>query len=57
MLIPVMIISTCVQIYSYEYLKGDPHIVRFFSTLSLFTFAMLLLVAGDQLLLIFFGWE
>lgn len=57
MLLPVMIISTCVQMYSLEYLRNDPHICRFFSLLSLFTFAMLLLVAGDNLFIVFFGWE
>jgi NADH:ubiquinone oxidoreductase subunit 5 (subunit L)/multisubunit Na+/H+ antiporter MnhA subunit len=55
MLIPVMVISTCVQMYSLEYLRNDPHISRFFSILSLFTFAMLLLIAGDNLLIVFFG--
>lgn len=57
MLMPVMIISSCVQIYSLEYLREDPHIPRFFTLLSLFTFAMLLLITGDNLLLMFFGWE
>lgn len=57
MLIPIMIISTCVQLYSLEYLRTDPHISRFFSILSLFTFAMLLLIAGDNLFIVFFGWE
>ena len=52
-----MIISTCVQMYSLEYLRNDPHISRFYSILSLFTFAMLLLIAGDNLLIVFFGWE
>ncbi len=57
MLLPIMIISTCVQIYSREYLRNDPHICRFFSLLSLFTFAMLLLISADNLFLVFFGWE
>jgi NADH-ubiquinone oxidoreductase chain 5 len=57
MIIPVMVISTCVQIYSLEYLRSDPHICRFFSLLSLFTFSMLLLIIGDNLFIIFFGWE
>lgn len=57
MLMPVMIISTCVQIYSYTYLENDPHLNRFFSLLSLFTFAMLLLISGNNLFLIFLGWE
>ena len=50
-----MVISTSVQMYSLEYLRNDPHICRFFSLLSLFTFAMLLLIAGDNLLIVFFG--
>lgn len=57
MLMPVMIISSLVQLYSLEYLKDDQHISRFFSLLSLFTFAMLLLVTGENLIIIFFGWE
>jgi NADH-ubiquinone oxidoreductase chain 5 len=57
MLIPVMIISTCVQLYSLEYLKTDPHLARFMSYLSLFSFVMILLVTGDNLFIIFLGWE
>lgn len=57
MLMPVMIISTCVQMYSLEYLKEDPHLPRFFSYLSLFTFVMLLLITGDNLFIMFMGWE
>jgi len=38
-------------------MEGDAHITRFFSYLSLFTFFMLLLVTGDNLLVIFVGWE
>jgi NADH-ubiquinone oxidoreductase chain 5 len=56
-LLPVMIISTCVQIYSREYLKTDPHICRFFSLISLFTFSMVLLVTADNLFIVFMGWE
>jgi NADH-ubiquinone oxidoreductase chain 5 len=55
--IPVLIVSTCVHIYSIEYMSGDAHNPRFFSYLSLFTFFMLLLISGDNLLLIFIGWE
>ena len=57
MLIPVMIISTCVQFYAQGYLESDPHLPRFFSYLSLFTFVMILLVTGDNLFLVFMGWE
>ncbi len=57
MLIVVTAISTCVHIYSMEYMKEDPHLQRFISYLSLFTFFMLLLVTADNLLQMFFGWE
>lgn len=57
MLLPVLIVSTAVHIYSSGYMEQDPHVQRFFSYLSLFTFFMLILVTGDNLLLIFIGWE
>lgn len=57
MLLPVLIVSTAVHIYSSGYMEHDPHVQRFFSYLSLFTFFMLILVTGDNLLLIFIGWE
>ncbi len=50
-------ISFAVHIYSIGYMKGDPHINRYFSYVSLFTTAMLLLVLSDNLLMLFFGWE
>lgn len=53
--IPVLIVSTCVHIYSIEYMSGDPHNPRFYSYLSLFTFFMLVLISGDNLLIIFIG--
>jgi NADH:ubiquinone oxidoreductase subunit 5 (subunit L)/multisubunit Na+/H+ antiporter MnhA subunit len=40
-----------------EYLKEDPHLPRFYSYLSLFTFVMLLLITGDNLFIMFMGWE
>jgi NADH-quinone oxidoreductase subunit L len=39
------------------YMETDPHLPRFFSYLSLFSFCMLLLVTGDNLLVLFLGWE
>jgi NADH-ubiquinone oxidoreductase chain 5 len=57
MLIPVLIISSLVHIYSIGYMEGDPHNQRFFSYLSLFTFMMIILVTANNYLLMFVGWE
>lgn len=57
MLIPVLIISSLVHIYSIGYMSSDPHNQRFFSYLSLFTFMMIILVTADNYLLMFVGWE
>ncbi len=57
MLIPVLIVSSLVHIYSIEYMSHDPHNQRFFSYLSLFTFMMIILVTANNLLLMFVGWE
>ena len=57
MLIPVLIISSLVHIYSISYMSNDPHNQRFFSYLSLFTFMMIILVTADNYLLMFVGWE
>ena len=57
MLIPVLIISSLVHIYSIGYMSHDPHNQRFFSYLSLFTFMMIILVTSDNFLLMFVGWE
>lgn len=57
MFIPIIFISFLVQLYSYNYMSNDPHIIRFYSYLSLFTFFMLLLICGDNLLILFLGWE
>ena len=56
-LIPIYFISLLVQLYSYGYMENDPHKLRFFSYLSLFTFFMLILVTADNLLFLFVGWE
>ena len=57
MLIVVTGISSCVHIYSVGYMHNDKSIARFMAYLSLFTFAMLMLVTADNLVQLFFGWE
>ncbi|WP_421791512.1 NADH-quinone oxidoreductase subunit L [Hyphobacterium sp.] len=57
MLVVVTSVSSLVHVYSWGYMSHDPHKARFFSYLSLFTFAMLMLVTADDFLQLFFGWE
>jgi NADH-quinone oxidoreductase subunit L len=57
MFVVVTTVSSLVHIYSIGYMSHDPHQARFFSFLSLFTFAMLMLVSADNLLQLYFGWE
>jgi NADH-quinone oxidoreductase subunit L len=57
MLVVVNTISSLVHLYSIGYMDEDPYRPRFFSYLSLFTFAMLMLVTADNLVQLFFGWE
>lgn len=57
MLCVVTIVSAVVHFYSLGYMADDAHRARFMSYLSLFTFAMLMLVTSDNLLQMFFGWE
>ena len=57
MLVVVTLISAIVHVYSIGYMSHDPHQPRFMSYLSLFTFAMLVLVTSDNFLQLFFGWE
>lgn len=57
MLIPVLIVSSLVHVYSIGYMSHDPHNQRFFSYLSLFTFMMVVLVTANNFLLMFVGWE
>lgn len=57
MLIPVLIVSSLVHVYSIGYMSHDPHNQRFFSYLSLFTFMMVILVTANNYLLMFVGWE
>jgi NADH-ubiquinone oxidoreductase chain 5 len=55
MLIPVLIVSSLVHLYSINYMNGDPHLPRFMSYLSLFTAFMVLLVTGNSYLILFVG--
>ena len=55
MLLPVLIVSALVHIFSVDYISADPHNQRFFSYLSMFTFFMLILVTGDNYLIMFVG--
>jgi NADH-quinone oxidoreductase subunit L len=57
MLVVVNTVSSLVHLYSIGYMDEDPHRPRFFAYLSLFTFAMLMLVTADNLVQLFFGWE
>lgn len=57
MLLPVLVVSSLVHLYSISYMSEDPHNQRFFSYLSMFTFFMLVLVTGDNYLVMFLGWE
>ncbi|PWW04328.1 NADH dehydrogenase subunit L [Hoeflea marina] len=57
MLVVVNTVSSLVHVYSIGYMHHDPHRPRFFAYLSLFTFAMLMLVTSDNLVQMFFGWE
>ena len=57
MLIIITSISSLIHLYSSYYMLNDPHISRFMSFLSLFTFFMLILVTGDNFIQMFVGWE
>ena len=57
MLVVVTTVSLIVHLYSIGYMEADPHIPRFFSYLSLFTFFMIILVTADNLVQMFVGWE
>jgi NADH-quinone oxidoreductase subunit L len=57
MLVVVNTVSSLVHLYSIGYMDEDPNRPRFFAYLSLFTFAMLMLVTADNLVQLFFGWE
>lgn len=55
MLIPVLIVSLLVHLYSVDYMGEDPHQQRFFSYISLFTGLMLILVTGNNFIVMFIG--
>lgn len=57
MLVVVNSISFLVHFYSIGYLEEDPHLPRFMSYLSIFTFFMLLLISADNIVQMFVGWE
>jgi len=57
MLVVVTLVSSLVHLYSVGYMSEDPHLPRFMSYLSIFTFFMIMLVTGDNFVQLFFGWE
>jgi len=57
MLVVITSVSALVHLYSWSYMEDDPDQARFFAYLSLFTFAMLMLVTANNLVQMFFGWE
>lgn len=57
MMLTVTFVSLLVHVYSIGYMKDDPGFARFFSYISLFTFAMLMLVGANNFMQLFFGWE
>ena len=57
MMVVVTSVSLAVHVYTVGYMKDDPGYQRFFSYISLFTFAMLMLVMSNNFLQLFFGWE
>jgi len=57
MMTVVSFVSLMVHIYTIGYMHDDPGYQRFFSYISLFTFAMLMLVMSNNFLQLFFGWE
>ncbi len=57
MLVVVNTVSAVVHVYSVGYMSHDPHRPRFFAYLSLFTFAMLMLITADNFVQLYMGWE
>ncbi len=57
MMVVVTSVSLMVHVYTIGYMHDDPGYQRFFSYISLFTFAMLMLVMANNFLQLFFGWE
>ena len=57
MMVVVTFVSLMVHVYTIGYMHEDPGYQRFFSYISLFTFAMLMLVMSNNFMQLFFGWE
>jgi NADH-quinone oxidoreductase subunit L len=57
MMVVVTFVSLCVHVYTVGYMSDDPGYQRFFAYISLFTFAMLMLVMANNFMQLFFGWE
>ena len=57
MMVVVTFVSFCVHVYTVGYMDDDPGYQRFFAYISLFTFAMLMLVMANNFMQLFFGWE
>lgn len=57
MIFTITLISFVVHLYSTVYMRNDPHSVRFFGFLSLFTFFMVVLVTGANFVMLYIGWE
>ena len=57
MVLIILFISFLVHVYSFSYMKNDPHFFRFIAYLSLFTFFMLVLVTSSNFLQLLVGWE
>jgi proton-translocating NADH-quinone oxidoreductase chain L len=57
MCIVVTFVSSCVHLFSIDYMSADPHRPRFIAYLSFFTFGMLTLITADNFMQLFFGWE
>ena len=57
LLVPILTISSLVHIYANSYMSHDPHQSRFFSVLSMFTGFMIILVTGNNYVVMFLGWE
>ena len=56
-LFPILLINLMVQIYSVNYMEGDPHINRFNFFINFFVATMIILVTADNLFVLFVGWE
>jgi len=55
MCVVITSVSLLVHIFSVDYMKSDPYVIKFFSFISLFTFFMLVLVCSNNFLVLFIG--